>query len=317
MKHSHLTVKLSLMKTRWLTDDENNVTGIWDRVVSRSRNFGSVPAFTWIISELKIQEAPHVNVVLHRLQSFFFFFFGDVIQLLVTETDIFYLDTLNNDSGSSKLLDVMVQEMCVSFSLIIQMGLGKWDTLKDYWSTLELFYWTFYSNMIKMWFIFCHVLNFIHSRDNINQPDKANNNHDRLWKIRSVFDMLSDNYAEIYIPSEHVSVVEVILLINFQAVHCWEIWKLLYKTLCIMTHYTCNLSIYMGKNGKMQHCWWHLHMWQYFILLGMWKVLAINITQIIFSTLRVYFMTCTWATDCCGTVRQNRKGRLWEFGARH
>jgi hypothetical protein len=30
------------------------------------------------------------------------------------------------------------------------MGLDKWDTLKDYWSTLEKFYMPFYSKMMKL-----------------------------------------------------------------------------------------------------------------------------------------------------------------------
>jgi hypothetical protein len=130
----------------------------------------------------------------------------DVIQLLVAETDKYYLDTLGNDDGSSKLSDVTVQEMNVFLALIIQMGYGKWDTLKDYWSTLEHFCRTFYSNMMKCDRFFFNILRFLHFCDNMNQPDKTDNNYDRLWKIISFCDMLSDSYAKLYNPSEHLTV---------------------------------------------------------------------------------------------------------------
>jgi hypothetical protein len=31
----------------------------------------------------------------------------------------------------------------------------------------------------------------------MNQPDKTGKNYDRLWNIRSLFDMLSDTYVKI------------------------------------------------------------------------------------------------------------------------
>jgi hypothetical protein len=46
----------------------------------------------------------------------------------------------------------------------------------------------------------------------MNQPDNTNKNYDRLWKVRSLFDMLSDIYAKFNIPSVHLVVDKVILL---------------------------------------------------------------------------------------------------------
>jgi len=46
-----------------------------------------------------------------------------------------YLDTL--DKGRSKLPDVAVQEMCLFWAIIVQMGHDQRDTVKDYWSTQE------------------------------------------------------------------------------------------------------------------------------------------------------------------------------------
>jgi hypothetical protein len=45
----------------------------------------------------------------------------------------------------------------------------------------------------------------------MNQPDKNNNNCDRLWKMRTLSDQLSDAYAKFYSPAEHLVVNEVML----------------------------------------------------------------------------------------------------------
>jgi len=42
---------------------------------------------------------------------------------------------------------------------------------------------------------FFHVLTFLHFSDDMIQPDK-NYNHDRLWKMRTLFHQLSDTNAK-------------------------------------------------------------------------------------------------------------------------
>jgi hypothetical protein len=57
--------------------------------------------------------------------------------------------------------------------------------------------------------MFSHILRFLHFCYNINQPDKTNKNYDRLWKIRSLFDILNDTYAKSYNSSQHLTVDEI------------------------------------------------------------------------------------------------------------
>jgi hypothetical protein len=40
------------------------------------------------------------------------------------------------------------------------------------------------------------MLRFVHFSDITNEPDKTDNHDDRLWKMRAVFDKLSDSYAK-------------------------------------------------------------------------------------------------------------------------
>jgi hypothetical protein len=79
------------------------------------------------------------------------------------------------------------------------MGHDKWDALKDFWFTPEQFYTPFYNNMMK-YDRFLHVSRALHFCDSRNQPDKTDMNYDRLWYIRSVFDMLSDTCGKFYNP---------------------------------------------------------------------------------------------------------------------
>jgi hypothetical protein len=48
----------------------------------------------------------------------------------------------------------------------------------------------------------------------MNQPDKTDKNYDRFWKIRSLFDMLSDIYGKFYNPSKHFVVGNVTVLLK-------------------------------------------------------------------------------------------------------
>jgi hypothetical protein len=53
------------------------------------------------------------------------------------------------------------------------------------------------------------MLQFLHFSNNMNQPDNSDSNYDRLWKIRTLFDQLNDDYTKFYSPSEHLCVDEI------------------------------------------------------------------------------------------------------------
>ena len=54
---------------------------------------------------------------------------------------------------------------------------------------------------------FYHILRFLHFTGNNRTVDS----HDRLWKIRDLFEILRTNFAKFYNPSEHLVVDEVIV----------------------------------------------------------------------------------------------------------
>jgi hypothetical protein len=67
------------------------------------------------------------------------------------------------------------------------MGHDIKDTLYSYRLTAKQLFIAFYTTIIKRDYFF-HILRFKHFSDNMNQPDKNDNNCVRLLKMRSLFD---------------------------------------------------------------------------------------------------------------------------------
>jgi hypothetical protein len=74
----------------------------------------------------------------------------------------------------------------------------------------------FYSNTMKRERFF-HILRFLHISNNKNQPDKADEIYDRLWKMRTIFEKLNDAYAKYYSPTEHLEMDEVIVFSRLES----------------------------------------------------------------------------------------------------
>lgn len=55
-------------------------------------------------------------------------------------------------------------------------------------------------------------MKFLHFADNNDAPYREDLDYDRLWKIRKIFDTLNEKYSELYYPTEHIAVDEVIVL---------------------------------------------------------------------------------------------------------
>jgi hypothetical protein len=66
---------------------------------------------------------------------------------------------------------------------------------------------------------FFHIRRCLHSCDNRNEPDKIDENYDRMWKMRTIFDKLTDAYAKYYSPTEHLSVHEINVLSFSNSIH--------------------------------------------------------------------------------------------------
>jgi hypothetical protein len=136
------------------------------------------------------------------------------------------------------------------------MGHDQRLSLEDYWSGEEQYCIPFYSNIMARDSFF-HVLRFLHFENNDYPPNHDTPDHDRLWKIRKIFDTLNNKFYELYNPTEHLAVDEVIVLYKGRVVFRQYIPKKhkrsgtkIYK-LCNSLGYTYDMSVYLGK--KWQH----------------------------------------------------------------
>ena len=73
---------------------------------------------------------------------------------------------------------------------------------------------------------YLHILRYLHFTDNRNEPNRTDENFDRLWKIRDLFEILNSTFSKFYNPSENLAIDEVIFFLqgkgDFQIVHTKE-----------------------------------------------------------------------------------------------
>jgi len=128
----------------------------------------------------------------------------------VEQTNLYYEQFLDRQAGPScRLPDITLPDMKTFIALALEMGQVLKDTLHDYWSRLRQTRTPFFGETVTR-DRFLHILHFLHFADNSQRPDQREE-YDRLWKLRTIFDTLDDNYAKFYKPSEDVAVDEVIV----------------------------------------------------------------------------------------------------------
>jgi hypothetical protein len=251
-------------------------------------------------------------------------YFAAIVPLLVEQTNLYYrqyFDRQDEDGASSSPLpDVTLAEMYVFLALIIQMGHDIRDTLKDYWSTLEQFHTTSFSATMKQDRFF-HILQYLHFVDNDKKPDKNDPGYDRLWKIRTIFDTLNENYAKCYNPSEHLAVDEVIVKFKGRVIFKQCIPKKhkrfgikIYK-LCDTAGYTYDMKVYLGKDSdNATEDMTATHATVQSLVRRVEEVGHKLFMDNLFSSPALFDELLARKINNCGTVRHNRRGMPAELG---
>ena len=89
------------------------------------------------------------------------------------------------DDGPSHEPDVIEADMFVFLALTIQVVHGVRYKLTDYRATVDQLYTPFYSTMMKR-DRYLHILRYLPFTDNRNEPDRTDENFDRLEDTRPV-----------------------------------------------------------------------------------------------------------------------------------
>ena len=122
-------------------------------------------------------------------------FFINIFHLLVEKTNIYYQQHSDGKTGPNRRLpDITLPDMVTFVALALQKGHELKDTLHDYLSKLGQLHTPFYSeNMTRDRFL--QILPFLHFAHSSQKPDEGEE-YDRLWKLRTVFDILHEAYVK-------------------------------------------------------------------------------------------------------------------------
>ena len=140
--------------------------------------------------------------------------------------------------------------MMTFIALAPQLGDVLKDTLHDYWSSLTQTRTPIFGETMAR-DKFLHILRLLHFADNSQRPDQREE-HDRLWKLRTVFDTLGFNYAKPYNLSENLAVDEVNVkyrdrVIFRQYIPMKKSLNIKIYKLCDEAGYTCAMRVYLGR----------------------------------------------------------------------
>ena len=177
----------------------------WGPPQGRNTN---IHPFVSPVKGVKKSEAPHINKDSSPLSMLMFF--TEIFHLLVEQINVYYQQHLDRQARPiCRLPDIMLSDMMTFVALALQMGHELKDTLHDFWLRLRQLHNPFYGKTMAR-DRFLHILHFLHFADNSQRPDE-DEEYDRLWKLRAVFDKLNEAYAKFCNPSEHLAVDEVIV----------------------------------------------------------------------------------------------------------
>jgi len=181
----------------------------------------------------------------------------EFFDLLVEQTNLYAAQykasnpNLPPNSRASSWVETTRNEMKKFLALSFLMGVVRKPEVSDYWSTNPLLKGSIFNSVMPR-NRFQSILQFLHFADN-SQYNANDPNRDRLYKVRPVVQYLVSKFNSIYIPEEHISIDEELLL--------WK-GKLLFKqyiplkrarfgikmfSLCETTGYLWNSYVYLGK----------------------------------------------------------------------
>ena len=158
---------------------------------------------------------------------------------------------------------------------------------------------------------YLHILRYLHFTDNRNEPDRTDENFDRLWKIRDQFKILNSIFSKFYNTSEYLA-TEVTVSFRGRVIFKQYIPKKLkcfgikiFK-LCDSTGYMYDMKVYLGKDRQCtaQHVTaTHARVTELMrkIVCGQ-KLYMDNF----FSSPELFDNLANKQIYCCGTVRPNR-----------
>jgi len=202
---------------------------------------------------VKKSEAPRTNKDSLPLYALMLFF-TEIFHLLVEQSNLYCNEHLDGLAGPSRRLpDLALPDRMTFVALALQMVHALRDKIHDYWSRLRQLHNPFHGDTMPR-DRFLHLLRFLHFADNSQSLDE-DEEYDRLWKLRTVFDKLNEAYAKFHNPSEHLAVEEITVNFKYRFIFRQYIPKKrrrfgikIYK-LSNESGYTYDMRMYLGRDS--------------------------------------------------------------------
>lgn len=188
------------------------------------------------------------------IDYFTLFLTPDILQLMVDETNLYATqEVLSSNAGPKSRMHnwepTNVNEMKSFVALLGYMGLVVAPRIADYWSTTDLYQFSFPRKMMSR-NRFEILLKFWHFNDKSTE-DKRN----RLAKCERILNMFIKNFQEAYTPGRKVCIDESMIpfrgRLSFRQYIPSKSHKYgikVYK-LCTGNGYTWNMTVYVGRDS--------------------------------------------------------------------
>ena len=137
----------------------------------------------------------------------------EFFQLISGQTNLYaeqYIEANPENPTSKTWSPATPNEIKLFLALYLLTGIVQKPQIKQFWSTDPLLQ-TALFNQVMARNRFTEILKFLHFVDNSNY--NANDpNRDKLYKVRGVVEFLVDQFKNVYIPTQHISIDEELLL---------------------------------------------------------------------------------------------------------
>lgn len=185
------------------------------------------------------------------LEAFTALFPDDLIQMLVTETNLYATQKANGPIRNP----TDQNEMTVFLGLNIMMGIKLLPSYRDYWSARPEIRDAFISKYMSV-NRFGWLLTHLHTNDNSSMPNRGDDNYDKLFKIRPYLNKISQTYKTSYKPCRIQSIDESMIRFKGRSAikqympdkpirRGYKVW-----TRADANGYICQFQIYEGKRNN-------------------------------------------------------------------
>ena len=185
------------------------------------------------------------------------FLTDEFFDILVQQTNLYATQYKRNNpnlpphSHANEWFDTTRTEMKQFVALSLLMGIVRKPEIAHYWSTNPLLKGSVF-NSVMPHNRFQSILQFLHFADN-RQFDPNDPDRDRLYKVRPVVEYLVNKFRTVYVPEDHISLDEELLLwkenLAFKQYIAMKRVRFGIKlfSLCETSGYLWNSFVYLGK----------------------------------------------------------------------